>query len=100
MREKVSPPKPEDKKKRFIVVKKRPFFTTTTRIVCPYCGNDEDFWEYAEGVTIKTHYIQNEDGSFSPISDDTQIFGEIRFICGKCNSDLTKYHKQFLEMLF
>ena len=35
------------------------------RIACPLCGNDTDFYEVAEGVTITTFYVQNEDGSFS-----------------------------------
>ncbi|WP_022852397.1 hypothetical protein [Thermodesulfatator atlanticus] len=87
-------------KKRFIINKRAPFYGGTNRIFCPVCGNDEDFWEHAEGVTIKTRYIQNEDGSFTPVADDTQVFGEIKFICGKCGADLSEYHKQFLEMLF
>ncbi len=87
-------------KRRFIVSKKPLTYSGTTRIICPYCGNDEDFLELAENVTITTRYVQNEDGSFTPVADDTQVFGEIRFNCGKCGADLTKYHKHFLEMLF
>ncbi len=86
--------------KRFIIAKKPLYYPGTNRIVCPYCGNDEDFFELAENVTITTRYIQNEDGSFTPVADDTQVFGEIKFNCGKCGADLTKYHKHFLEMLF
>ncbi len=83
------------------MVSKKPLaYPGTTRIMCPYCGNDEDFLELAENVTITTRYVQNEDGSFTPVADDTQVFGEIRFSCGKCGADLTKYHKHFLEMLF
>ena len=49
------------------------------KVSCPYCGNDDDFYEVAEGVTITTFYVQNEDGSFSTVSDDSKIQGEVRF---------------------
>lgn len=74
--------------------------STKIRIVCPTCGNDTDFYEVAEGVILTTRYTQNEDGSFTPISDDSQVFGEIKFYCGECDEDLTQFHKHFLEMLF
>ncbi len=73
---------------------------TNVRIVCPNCGNDHDFMEIADGVILTTRYTQNDDGSFSQLDDESEIFGEIRFFCGECNSDLTQYHKHFLEMLF
>ncbi|WP_456432342.1 hypothetical protein [Thermosulfuriphilus sp.] len=72
----------------------------TMRVVCPDCGNDTDFYEVAENVIMTTHYIQNEDGSFTPVSDDSQVIGEVRLYCGHCNADLTKYHRRFMEMLF
>ncbi len=87
-------------KKRVVVAKKPGVYPGTGRIVCPYCGNDEEFLEVAENVTITTRYIQNEDGSFTPLADDTDVLGEIRFNCGRCGADLTKFHKRFLEMLF
>ena len=82
------------KKKRVILPRAQ------IRVSCPHCGNDSEFYEVAEGVVLTTHYAQNEDGSFTPISDDSQVFGEIKFFCGECNEDLTHFHKHFLEMLF
>ncbi len=73
---------------------------TKIRIVCPNCGNDTEFYEVADGVILTTRYIQNEDGSFTPVSDDSQVFGELKLYCGECNEDLTLFHKRFLEMLF
>ena len=70
------------------------------RIVCPNCGNDQEFLEVADGVILTTRYIQNEDSSFTQEGDDSQILGEIRFYCGECNSDLSQFHQRFLEMLF
>ena len=87
--------------KKKVTIPKRPaVYPGAGRIVCPFCGNDEEFLEVAENVTITTRYIQNEDGSFSPSADDTEVLGEIRFNCARCGADLTKYHKYFLEMLF
>ena len=70
------------------------------RIVCPNCGNDQEFLEVADGVILTTRYIQNDDNSFTQEGDDSQILGEIRFYCGECNTDLSQYHQRFLEMLF
>jgi len=72
----------------------------TVKISCPICGNDEDFFEVADNVVLTSRFIQNEDGSFTQDGDDSQILGEIRFFCGECESDLTEFHKYFLEMLF
>lgn len=70
------------------------------RITCPNCGNDRDFIEVADGVILTTHYVQNNDCSFTQDGDESQILGEIRFFCGECNTDLTQFHQRFLEMLF
>ena len=70
------------------------------KISCPYCANDTDFYEVAEGVTITTFYAQNEDGSFSAMSDDSEIQGEVRFFCGECHKELKEYHSHFVDMLF
>lgn len=70
------------------------------RLTCPTCGNDRDFVEVADGVILTTHYVQNEDSSFSQDGDESQILGEIRFFCGECNADLTRFHQRFVEMLF
>jgi hypothetical protein len=71
-----------------------------TRIVCPQCGNDSDFFEVADGAILTTRYIQNDDGSFSQEGDESQILGEIRFFCAECNEDLSLHHQRFVEMLF
>ncbi len=70
------------------------------KISCPFCGNDTDFYEVAEGVTITTFYVQNEDGSFSAVSHESEIEGEVHFFCGECHQELKQYHERFLEMLF
>lgn len=70
------------------------------RLVCPECGNDQEFYEVADGVVLTSRFIQNQDGTFSQDEDDSQIFGEVKLFCGDCSSDLTEFHKHFLEMLF
>ncbi len=70
------------------------------RIVCPRCGNDWHFYEIAEDVTLTTKYVQNADGSFTPQFDDSRILGEVKFFCGECKADLTRFHNRFVEMLF
>jgi hypothetical protein len=70
------------------------------RIRCPHCGNDNDFFEIADGVVLTTRYQQNDDGSFTQEGDESQVLGEIKFFCGECNQDLSEYHSHFLEMLF
>ena len=73
---------------------------STYRISCPNCGNDRDFFEVADGVILTTHYVQNNDCSFTQEGDESQILGEIRFFCGECNADLSRFHQRFVEMLF
>lgn len=80
--------------------KKKISTQTLMLITCPHCGNDQDFVEVADGVILTTHYVQNDDCSFTQDGDESQILGEIRFFCGECNADLTKFHQRFLEMLF
>ncbi len=70
------------------------------RIVCPECGNDKEFLEIAENAVITTNYTQNEDGSFTPEEDNSQILGEIKLFCGQCGKDLSIFHQRFSEMLF
>ena len=70
------------------------------RIICPHCGNEWNFYQIAEEVKLTTRYIQNADGSFTPISDDSRILGEVKLYCGECRADLSKFHNRFLEMLF
>jgi len=70
------------------------------KITCPVCGNDSEFLEVADEVVLTTRYIQNPDGSFSEEGDDSQVLGEVSFLCGECQADLTPFHQRFLEMLF
>ncbi|MEN8143204.1 MAG: hypothetical protein ABFQ82_06355, partial [Thermodesulfobacteriota bacterium] len=72
-----------------------PELSKSVKLTCPVCGNDDDFFEIADNVILTSRFIQNEDGSFTQDSDDSQILGEIRFFCGECESDLTEYHKYF-----
>ena len=69
-------------------------------LVCPVCGNAEDFIELANNVTVTTRYVQNEDGSFSPRENETRIHGEVVLLCGRCNADMTPFHAHMLEMVF
>ena len=70
------------------------------RVTCNKCGNSDQFVEIAENVLVTTSYIQNGDGSFTPEDNDTEIYGDVKFICGKCGQDLSQYHSHFLEMSF
>jgi len=77
-----------------------PFGEPAGRIVCPQCGNKKKFIEVAENVLITTHYLQNNDGSFTPEKNSTEIFGEVKFLCDQCGEDMTRFHTHFLEMSF
>jgi DNA-directed RNA polymerase subunit M/transcription elongation factor TFIIS len=70
------------------------------RVACQQCGNSKDFVEIAENVLVTTRYRQNSDGSFTPEESGTEIFGSVKFVCGFCGSDLTRFHAHFLEMSF
>ena len=72
----------------------------TNRLVCPACGNDEDFFELANDVIQTSFFKQNRDGSFTHESDVSQINGDVLLFCGACEEDLTCYHKHFREMIF
>jgi hypothetical protein len=70
------------------------------RIFCPVCGNDRYFYEVAENVVLTTKYVQNRDGSFTALFDDSTMKGSVRLFCAECDADLTKFHSRFVEMLF
>lgn len=72
----------------------------TNRIACPLCGNSVEFYEVAEDVVITTCYTQNDDGSFTPQEDTSEILGEIKLICGRCQEDMSLFRPRFSEMLF
>ncbi len=69
-------------------------------LVCPECGNGEDFVELARNVTVTTRYVQNRDGSFTPQGNETDVHGEVQFLCGRCGADLSQFHGYFIDMLF
>ena len=81
-------------------LKKEAVHNKAAKISCPVCGNDEDFFEIADGVILTSRFLQNEDGSFSRDGEESQILGEIKFFCGECESDLTQFHQHFMDMLF
>ncbi|MCL2340342.1 MAG: hypothetical protein FWC49_01405 [Proteobacteria bacterium] len=70
------------------------------RIVCQQCGNARHFVEVAENVQVTTRYQQNSDGSFTLEDNTSEIFGEVKFVCGQCGADLTRFHGHFVEMSF
>jgi uncharacterized OB-fold protein len=74
--------------------------SATNRIICPECGNDDDFIEVAENVVITTLYTQNQDGSFTLQEDDSQVLGQIKLLCAQCETDISQFHGRFAEMLF
>lgn len=70
------------------------------RIVCPLCGNDRDFIEIARNVVVTTKYVQNDDGSFTPEEEDSEVRGRIELYCGQCDADVSFFHNHLNEMLF
>jgi hypothetical protein len=67
---------------------------------CPHCGNASNFFEISDDVITTTHYIQNEDGSFTLEEKTSQSLGDVKFFCGNCEEDLTSLHQRFSEMIF
>ncbi|MGQ9500356.1 MAG: hypothetical protein ACUVQ6_08500 [Dissulfurimicrobium sp.] len=49
---------------------------------------------------LTTRYMQNPDGSFTPQSDESRILGEVKLYCAECQTDMSKFHSRFMEMLF
>ena len=70
------------------------------RISCPRCGNYTHFVEQAESVMVTTAYMQNTDGSFTPMEQSYDTEGDLSFLCGECGNDLTPFHAHFREMVF
>ena len=71
-----------------------------SRMKCPYCGNDLEFFEISEEAIVVTHYIQNPDGTFSIEDTSIQSVGGSRLFCGACEEDLSELHQRFSEMIF
>ncbi len=70
------------------------------RVVCPQCGNSDDFVEVASNVLVTNHYLQNRDGSFSSVRNESEISGEIKLYCGRCSADLSVFQSHLQEMIF
>ena len=70
------------------------------RIICSRCGNSQDFVELTQNVNMTTLYRQNNDGSFSPIENETEIQGDIMLLCSQCGANMTRYHRHLLDMIF
>ena len=70
------------------------------RIVCPHCGNDQDFVEVARDVVVTTRYVQNDDGSFTPEESDSEIVGKVGLYCSQCETDVSYFHNHLMEMIF
>ena len=83
-----------------LITDRKKVLSSGKRIFCPVCGNDSQFYEIAENVVLTTKYVQNRDGSFTALFDDSAMNGTIRLYCAECDEDLTKFHGRFVEMLF
>ncbi len=70
------------------------------RIICPRCGNAKDFVEVASNVLLTNHYIQNRDGSFSSVQNETEVIGGVKLFCGRCSTDVSEFHTHFQGMIF
>jgi hypothetical protein len=75
--------------------------TIANRLMCPFCGNDTDFFQIAEDAIITTHFTQNADGSFTQEVNESQILGQIKLYCGSCEEELpSEFFDRFTEMVF
>ena len=70
------------------------------RLSCPRCGNSSQFVEQLESVLVTTTYLQNTDGSFTPVEQNSGTDGEMSLLCGECGYDLSPFHAHFREMVF
>ena len=77
-----------------------PLMEPLGKISCPRCGNDAHFVEQVEYVKVMTTYLQNSDGSFTPVEQSGNPEGATSFHCAECGLDLTPFHAHFREMTF
>ncbi|MGC9109489.1 MAG: hypothetical protein ACP5HI_04495 [Caldimicrobium sp.] len=63
------------------------------KIVCPFCGNNEEFYEIVENATFYIYYMQTEMGTLEPLEEEAEVLGPVRFYCGVCHSDITHLKK-------
>ncbi|MCS7149913.1 MAG: hypothetical protein N2Z40_02460 [Caldimicrobium sp.] len=72
-----------------VKVKKPLYFSIKEKLICPYCGNRDEFYEIIENATFLIHYLQTDEGTLEPVEEEAELMGPIRFYCGSCNSDLS-----------
>ena len=77
-----------------------PLMEPLGKISCPRCGNSAHFVEQVEYVMVMTTYMQNADGSFTAVEQNSSPEGDMSFHCGECGLDLTPFHAHFREMTF
>ncbi len=77
-------------RKHTIVARKPVTVMIREKLVCPYCGNQEEFYEVIENASLIINYLQNEDGTFVSLGEDMEVAGPARFFCGKCHADLSR----------
>ncbi len=70
------------------------------RIICPRCGNAKNFIEVVGNTLLTTHYVQNRDGSFTPMETETEVLGEVKLYCGQCSADISEFNNHLHEMMF
>lgn len=63
------------------------------KLVCPFCGNSEEFYEIVENANFYIYYMQTENGTLEPLEEEAEVLGPVRFFCGFCHSDLTHLKK-------
>ncbi len=81
------------KKTHQIRVKKPFLLPRGEKIVCPFCGNSEEFYDIIENATFYVHYLQTEEGHLEPVEEEAEVLGPIKFYCGSCHADLTYLKK-------
>ena len=77
-----------------------PLMEPLGKISCPRCGNSAHFVEQVEYVKVMTTYLQNSDGSFTPVEQSGNPEGVTSLHCAECGLDLTPFHAHFREMTF
>jgi len=80
-------------KKHQIRVKKPFLLPKREKIICPFCGNTEEFYEIIENATFYVYYLQTENGNLEPLEEEAEVLGPVKFYCGVCHSDLTHLKK-------
>ena len=83
----------EEVKKYKIKVKKPILTYFKTPIKCPYCGNEEEFYEVIENAAFYIHYFQKADGTLEPLEEEVEVIGPIKLFCAVCRNEMTDFKK-------